>query len=225
MGKITMLSDVLPVRSLLLSEEDKTNYVYRAKRVTVEKDKRYDFAILLGCGDFDILRSRTEQIGKLFQEGNIDKIIATGGVGHISKERGVTEASVMKGILLEMGISESDILLEDKSKDTIGNMTNSLKLIRKECGQGGKVVLGTSEFHAKRAEGLLIKTAESENIPVEIAMYGTLDGKHDMENWMYTKDSFIKMEAFWLSSYRMLKKIPDMPVENLKGVQRARTIR
>ena len=57
---------------------------------------------------------------------------------------------------------------------------------------------------------------------VDIATFGTLDGKHDADNWFVNKDSFIPQEAFQLSSYEFLVRIPDMSVGEVKEAPRVK---
>ena len=41
-----------------------------------------------------------------------------------------------------------------------------------------------------------LKKKLKETMDVDIATFGTLDGKHDADNWFVNKDSFIPQEAF-----------------------------
>ena len=124
------------------------------------------------------MKHRADTAINLYKKGIIGKLCLTGGVGFLSKNRDESEASVMKRYMLEQGVSEGSIIVEDESRSTFENMKNSLKFIEKECGTDGKIVIITSNFHTKRAKGMLRKMTLC-----DIYSYGVLDGKHDIDNF------------------------------------------
>ena len=71
-------------------------------------------------------------------------LILAGGNSDLT---GVTEAETMRDILLQWGVPESKIILEDKSDSTKRNMYNVLLLI----GSGKDIVLISSDYHMNRA--------------------------------------------------------------------------
>ena len=56
----------------------------------------------------------------------------------------------MANYLMELGVPEKDILIENRSRNTFENLTFS-KTILEEQGLGKKVVVVTNSFHALRA--------------------------------------------------------------------------
>lgn len=74
--------------------------------------------------------------------------IVTGGQ---SDDEICSEASVMKTYLLELGIEESRILVEDRSLSTSENMRNA-KQMMEEYGLGTSAVIATQEYHQLRAQ-------------------------------------------------------------------------
>ncbi len=92
--------------------------------------------------------------------------IASGGKG---PGEDISEAEAIKRELLEYGIEESRILLEDQSTDTYENIGLSKKLIPKGAGSG---LIVTNDFHIYRAgmiaekEGLALKGLPAET-PVQ----------------------------------------------------------
>ena len=216
--KVDRLTDVNPLRTLFLNEKDLNNYVFRTKRVEIEADKNYDVALVLGCSIYDVMKHRAIDAKKLYDNGTVQKLILTGGIGRFSKNREDSEANVMKRFMLENGVSENDIIVEDKSRDTLENMRNSLGYIQKECGDKGKIVLVTSDFHCKRAKGMLQLMT-----PLNISAYGSLDGKHDIDKWNHTSFSEKKMlhiEALCLSMYARKGVIPNFEIEEVNGISR-----
>ena len=72
------------------------------------------------------------------------RLILTGGN---ADESGRTEAAVMRDILLEKGVPESRMILEDRSETTVENFRNTAAIISKD----EPVVIITSDYHMDRA--------------------------------------------------------------------------
>ncbi|MBR3841140.1 MAG: YdcF family protein [Erysipelotrichales bacterium] len=68
--------------------------------------------------------------------------------GGVTRENTVSEASVMREYLLDLGIGEKRIQCEDKSTDTIENIQNSLDYVDKNS----KIVVLSSNYHVTRAK-------------------------------------------------------------------------
>lgn len=195
-----------------------TEYVFKTKRLEIEIDKNYDIALVLGCSVREILIERTKAAIKLYKDGTVKKLYLSGGVGKVSKYRNETEAEVMKRILIENGIPENDIVIEDKSTTTYENMINTLELIKQECGNNGSIVLVTSDFHQKRSKGMLEKMLrEKINCSCDIYSYGVNDGKHDIDNWYneFSSQKLVRTEALLLAFYVWKKKIDDQIIEKI----------
>lgn len=73
------------------------------------------------------------------------KLIASGGQG---VDEGISEAQAIYNGLLEQGVKEEQILLEDQSVSTEENLVNSSMLIE---DLDSEVVIATSDFHVFRA--------------------------------------------------------------------------
>lgn len=76
-------------------------------------------------------------------------LILTGGN---PDEKGKTEAEVMKDLLIERGVSEDRMILEDRAEITIDNFRNTAQII----DPAEPVVLISSDYHMDRA----VRTAE-----------------------------------------------------------------
>ena len=81
-----------------------------------------------------------------WKETNAPIVMPCGGItpGHDK-----TEAEVMRDMLVGRGMPESIIHLEDRSRITIENIANAMKLL----GPGKTVALVTSDYHVERALG------------------------------------------------------------------------
>jgi uncharacterized SAM-binding protein YcdF (DUF218 family) len=92
---------------------------------------------------------------RLYKEGYVKKIIISGGSGSLSKKAN-TESSDLKKILVCSGVPDSDILLEEKSRNTHENALFTKALLNKHP-EYKKLLLVTSAFHIRRAFGCFKK--------------------------------------------------------------------
>ena len=97
------------------------------------KDERQnaDVIIVLGAGLSSdgvspVFRERLNHSITLYKEGYADKILVTGGLGEGSY---LSDAYVAGMYLLDQGIPQEDILLEEESEQTITNLVNAKKLM------------------------------------------------------------------------------------------------
>lgn len=121
-------------------------------------DFNKDFIIILGSrirkdGTLTpILKGRVDKAiefsKKQKEKNNRDIIfIPSGGKG---EDESISEAEAMKKYLIENGVRESNIIIENKSYNTFENMKNSKKLID-EKNQTGKIVFSTTNYHVFRS--------------------------------------------------------------------------
>ena len=75
------------------------------------------------------------------------KLIVSGGQG---ADELTSEAAAMANYLMEYGVPEEDILIENRSRTTFENLTFSKAILEKE-GLGKDVLVVTNSFHALRA--------------------------------------------------------------------------
>ncbi len=128
--------------------------IYSVFLMLIPRKKDFDYVIIHGAG---LLQG--DRISKLLQERldkaidvyrkdpSATKLIPSGGKGSDEK---ISEAEAMKRYLLEQGIPEHDIILEDKSTTTLENLKFSKALI--DSFEGRKyTALVTSNYHVYRA--------------------------------------------------------------------------
>ncbi|PWK65892.1 YdcF family protein [Aminobacter sp. AP02] len=97
------------------------------------------------------------------------RIMVTGGV----PKSGVTEGDVMTKWLVEKGVDRDRILIEDKSKDTVGNVLNVANLLARH--NADTVILVTSSSHMRRARTLLEEALRQYDLPTSIVPVAALD--------------------------------------------------
>ena len=128
--------------------------IYSLFLMIIPRSKDFDYVIIHGAGLID-----GEKVGKLLQD-RLDKailvyrsdpsptkLIPSGGRG---SDESLSEAEAMKRYLLDQGIPEDDIILEDRSATTMENLRFSKELI--DSREGRKyTALVTSNYHVYRA--------------------------------------------------------------------------
>ncbi len=128
----------------------------KAHKYVPEFDK--DYIIILGCGIrkdgtlTPLLRGRADRaiwFAKKQKEetGKDIKFVASGGQG---SDEVIAEGIAIKNYLVEQGIDESDIIVEDKSVNTYENMKYSYELIKKE-NEDAKIAFSTTGYHVFRS--------------------------------------------------------------------------
>lgn len=124
-------------------------------------EREADYLIVLGAKvngtkPSHILYKRIEKAYE-YLEGHPDcKVIVSGGKG---EDEGISEAEAMRNGLLERGIEENRIILEDTSTSTKENLDNS-KAILEELGvdvSQTNILVVTTNFHVFRALGIAKK--------------------------------------------------------------------
>lgn len=122
------------------------------KRVLYNTPKfEYDAAdclIVFGCHIKDLLDERLEKAIDILNNKKIGKVLLTGGVGALGD---FNEALYMKERLLEQGIDENIVLIEDKSTTTEENIINSIEILKtSDLIQNKRIVLVSMQPHFRR---------------------------------------------------------------------------
>lgn len=122
--------------------------------MNMKPKENLDYVIVLGAGlngtqPTRPLQLRIQKAYNYMKNNPNTRLIASGGQG---SDEIVSEASVIAGVLIEMGIEEDRIILEDQSRDTNENIRNSYELIYREFGTETKPEVGvvTNGFHIYR---------------------------------------------------------------------------
>ena len=98
--------------------------------------------------DFNESGDRLISAIELYKLDKIEKIIISGGNGELIND-GMKESEWSKKFLMNMGVKEKDILLENNSRNTMENAQNTAILIGSDISK--KTLLITSANHMKRA--------------------------------------------------------------------------
>ena len=110
-----------------------------------------DAAIVLGAAVFrdrpsPILRERINHAISLYQQGWVDTLIFTGGVGRNDE---ASEAEVAAQYALDRGVPPEAILLETTSTSTLENLANAQELAESHSLETFLII--STPYHMKRA--------------------------------------------------------------------------
>ncbi len=123
-----------------------------------------DYILILG-GPIDgdkpspLLEERIKTAADFLKSHPNMKAVCSGGIK--GKTQTLSEAEIMKNALLELGIEEQRIVLENQAKTTLQNFQYTKKLL----GEEAKVIYVTSEFHIWRST-LIMEKAGVNYIPL-----------------------------------------------------------
>ena len=132
-----------------------------------EPEKNKDYMIILGCGirkdgtPSPLLKGRVDRALKFYREqlaetGKPLTFIPSGGQG---PDEIISESASMKQYLLDNGIPEDRILMEDRSTSTYENMLFSKNVLRADDpsdNHDGRIVYATTNYHVFRS-GLMAR--------------------------------------------------------------------
>ncbi|WP_420581180.1 YdcF family protein [Reichenbachiella sp.] len=129
----------------------------------------------------------------LYKKGIIEKIMITGGSGTLTFE-GNKEAHAMRDFLLNFGVPQADILIEDKARNTRENALFTKELF---TNPSSKVVLITSAFHMYRAKKCF------EKVGMDVMSFPT---DHYGRELYYTPDDTLIPSIYGLKIWTILFK-------------------
>ena len=131
----------------------------------IPRSLQYDYVIVHGCGLIDshkvspLLAARVDKAIQVYNKAKIKPLlIPSGGQG---SDESLSEAQAMRDYMIEHGVPESDIYMEDKSTTTMENLANCKTYIddnwetRKTSGEAIKrkkpiIALVSSNYHVYR---------------------------------------------------------------------------
>ncbi|MBZ0155649.1 MAG: YdcF family protein [Alphaproteobacteria bacterium] len=125
---------------------------------SLPENPKGDVIVLLGGGVYDNAPDMTgvgvpseEMLGRIITAVRLQKklripVVVSSGIVYSGRR---AEAPVVKRFLMDLGVPEREILLEDRSRDTIENARYTKEI----CGKFGfkRPILVTSAFHMKRS--------------------------------------------------------------------------
>lgn len=120
----------------------------------IPRNRNFDYVIIHGSGLIDgdrvskLLSDRLDKAIDIYDKSKVHpKLIPSGGKGD---DETIAEAEAMQKYLISRGVSEEDIIVENKSTTTLENLQFSKALIE-QLGGSRNVALVTSNYHVYRA--------------------------------------------------------------------------
>lgn len=140
---ISIMISFIMVESLLIMEGNKT----------YKKESKYLFILgakLYGDKPSPVLIERLKT-GLVYLDAYKDtKVVVTGGQG---RDELISEGQAMKDYLVNNGIEESRIILEDKSINTFQNIKYGLEKVKEfDDSDNIEILIATSKFHIFRSK-------------------------------------------------------------------------
>ncbi len=116
--------------------------------INKEKYDNADYIIVYGCHIKSLLDERLIHVLSIVENKKYSKIVLTGGIG---VNGDFNESEYMRDYLIEKGIDEGRIIIENKSTTTEENNLNVLKMLSlNSIQQKTNIVLVTQEVHMTR---------------------------------------------------------------------------
>jgi len=145
---------------------------------------------------------------QLYRMGKIKKILISGGQG-LNPTNPNSEALLLKNFLLMTGVPESDVMIEDQSKNTAQNAQFSKEFLMKSgISLNQEFLLITSAFHMVRATKCFTKAGlQTAAFPTD---YYSIDTKYDIPTLFYPdpysifKWHILSKEWIGLSVYKLV---------------------
>ena len=111
-----------------------------------------DIALLLGTEPI-LAAERAAATAKLYKDGRIKYIVASGGVEWEYGGESLSEAEMMQRILIREGVPKKAIFLDNDARNTLENMLCGAKVILNspELSKANSIMVVTSETHLKRS--------------------------------------------------------------------------
>ncbi len=164
------------------------------------------------------IKERAATVVYEYQKKRFKKIVLCGGTKGISNNgNGESEASRMKKILVESGIPEDAIYLDEESINTFENIDNAMKIISREEDVKSLSII-TSEFHLKRC----FLTFKKKYPDVAVTTISSRDGYSDKYNWRETGNHWnsgrcmVIWERNLLTKYAQEGKIADEELSRVR---------
>ena len=160
---------------------------------------------------------RVNTVIQKYREGRFNKIILCGGTAGISNSanNSESEASRYKKKIVDAGISESCIYLDEQSQNTFENIDNAMKIIISEDGSVNSLSIITSEYHLKRCYLAFAKMYPH----VTVTTIPAYDGYSDKDNWFNSSNEWdtgrcmVTWERNLLTKYAKDDKIADCDIK------------
>lgn len=112
-----------------------------------QKLESSDFILVLGSSDLKVPKAAAS----IYKQGFSNRILVSGGFGRLTKDLSRPEAEVFAEVLIQSGVPQEDIIIENKSTNTGENIRFSYELANKNNLKTDTIILVTKSYMGKRA--------------------------------------------------------------------------
>lgn len=139
------------------------------------------YGLVFGNSIDAILKARIYAAVLAYKNNRIKKIILSGNGSKNPDNDGILESDKMKDLAIRMGIPKDDIIIEDKSNNSVENIEYSFNLIKEPFDS---IAVITSEFHLKRCKAIINKMYPY----INTILISAKDGFTDSDNWYLSEE-------------------------------------
>lgn len=167
------------------------------------------------------LHERANTTIKKYFEGRFKKIVVCGGtrgISNIDNNDALSEASRIKKILIDGGIPNCDIFMDDSSQNTFENIDNAMNFILGKDESISSLSIITSEYHLKRCSLAFLKKYPQ----IKVTTIPAFDGYTDRDNWFNSSNEWnsgrctVIWERNLLTKYAKENKIFDCEISKVR---------
>lgn len=170
-----------------------------------DQTRKADCAIVAGAGITEkspspVFTARLDHAMWLYQEGKVNSLILTGGRSNGASE---SDAAIARHYLLNRGVPEAVIFIDEQSAVTRENIHNAKIIMARQHMQTALLV--SDPLHMLRMRLIAYDNdMVSWSSPTTTSRY---------RSWQ-TQLPFLLREAFYYTGYRILRYLPAIPPEN-----------
>lgn len=196
-----------------ITAEDLTNEIVDKLLFRGLEDTGENADCILVLGSLKAAKYRVPVAVDAYRSGRAGKIMLCGGVLRDFPAGRCTEAEYMRQAVLELGVSEENIIVEDSSKNTVENILFALIALQRNLGlnEVRSVLLVTTAYHMRRSLAIARYLFPDH---ISIMPCPANDNNTRRNNWMHTPAGVerAKGEAMNIVRYVTSGIIPDFEI-------------
>ena len=196
-----------------ITEENLTNDIVDKVLFEGMKDTGEDVDCIIVLGSIKAATYRVPVAANAYNTGRANKVMLCGGVLREFSEGKMMEAQHMKNKALQLGISETDIILENTSQNTVENILGAMLELQRAfwLNRVSKVLLVTTTYHMRRSLAIAGYLFPEH---IEIIPCPADDENTKRDNWMNTFEGIERARGEVLNILRCVENrvIPDFEI-------------
>lgn len=171
-----------------------------------DQTRKADCAIVAGAGinkksPSPVFTARLDHAIWLYQEGKVNSLILTGGLSNGATE---SDAAIARNYLLNRGVPESVIFIDEQSTVTRENIHNAKIIMTRQNMQTALLV--SDPLHMLR-----MRLIAHDN---DIVSWSSPTTTSRYRSWQ-TQLPFLLRESFYYTGYRILRYLPRIPIQKV----------